>query len=238
MGSADFYPEERPVHEVAVDGFWMDDHPVTVAEFRRFVKATGHVTLAEQAARGGRLPRCRPGAAGPGLARVPPDARPGRPRRLRELVELGAGRRSGGIPKGPGSTLDGRERHPVTHVAYGDAARLRRVGRQGAARPRRSGSSPRGAGSTAPTYAWGDEFAPDGPADGEHLAGRVPVAEPAARPATSGRRRSGRSRPTATACTTSPATSGSGRPTSTRRAPRRGRSTRAAARAGRGATRG
>ena len=26
MGSADFYPEERPVRRVAVDGFWMDDH--------------------------------------------------------------------------------------------------------------------------------------------------------------------------------------------------------------------
>ena len=48
MGSVDFYPEEAPVHQVAVDGFWMDDHPVTVAEFRRFVNATGHVTLAEQ----------------------------------------------------------------------------------------------------------------------------------------------------------------------------------------------
>ncbi len=31
MGSADFYPEERPVHRVAVDGFWMDSGPVTVA---------------------------------------------------------------------------------------------------------------------------------------------------------------------------------------------------------------
>src|SRR5207248_833808 len=49
MGSADFYPEERPVHWVSVDGFWMDDHTVTVAEFRRFVKATGYVTVAEVA---------------------------------------------------------------------------------------------------------------------------------------------------------------------------------------------
>src|SRR5215475_12437165 len=48
MGSADFYPEERPVHQVAVDGFWIDTAPVTVAEFRRFVKQTGHVTLAER----------------------------------------------------------------------------------------------------------------------------------------------------------------------------------------------
>jgi formylglycine-generating enzyme required for sulfatase activity len=48
MGSSDFYPEERPVHRVTIDGFWMDEHPVTVAEFRRFVKATGHVTWAER----------------------------------------------------------------------------------------------------------------------------------------------------------------------------------------------
>ena len=38
MGSEDFYPEERPVRRVAVDGFWIDEHPVTAAEFRRFVK--------------------------------------------------------------------------------------------------------------------------------------------------------------------------------------------------------
>ena len=48
MGSDGHYAEERPVHEVEVDGFWIDDHQVTVAEFRRFVKATGHVTVAER----------------------------------------------------------------------------------------------------------------------------------------------------------------------------------------------
>src|ERR1700741_3651012 len=47
MGPHDFHPEEPPPHRVAVDGFWMDDHPVTVAEFRRFVKDTGHVPWAE-----------------------------------------------------------------------------------------------------------------------------------------------------------------------------------------------
>ncbi len=48
MGSADFYSEERPVRRVAVDGFWMDTCPVTVAQFRRFVTATGYVTVAER----------------------------------------------------------------------------------------------------------------------------------------------------------------------------------------------
>jgi formylglycine-generating enzyme required for sulfatase activity len=46
MGSEDFYPEERPVREVEVGDFWMDEHPVTAAQFRRFVR--GYVTLAER----------------------------------------------------------------------------------------------------------------------------------------------------------------------------------------------
>jgi formylglycine-generating enzyme required for sulfatase activity len=44
MGSEHFYPEERPVRHVSVDGFWLDAHPVTAAEFRRFVRETGYVT--------------------------------------------------------------------------------------------------------------------------------------------------------------------------------------------------
>ena len=48
MGSEDFYPEERPVRNVAVDGFWTDTNPVTAAQFRRFVRETGYVTLAER----------------------------------------------------------------------------------------------------------------------------------------------------------------------------------------------
>ena len=48
MGSDDFYPEERPVRRVAVDGFWMDNKTVTAAQFRRFVRETGYVTVAER----------------------------------------------------------------------------------------------------------------------------------------------------------------------------------------------
>ena len=48
MGSEDFYPEERPVHRASVDGFWIDEHPITAAEFRRFVRETSYVTVAER----------------------------------------------------------------------------------------------------------------------------------------------------------------------------------------------
>ena len=43
MGSDRHYPEERPVHLVRVDGFWMDRTPVTNREFARFIKETGYV---------------------------------------------------------------------------------------------------------------------------------------------------------------------------------------------------
>src|SRR5262245_47580110 len=41
-------PNERPAHRVRVAGFWIDEHPVTNAEFRRFADATGYVTTAER----------------------------------------------------------------------------------------------------------------------------------------------------------------------------------------------
>src|ERR1700754_3560575 len=47
MGSDRHYPEEAPAHRVAVGGFWMDRHPVTNRQFRAFVRATKHVTVAE-----------------------------------------------------------------------------------------------------------------------------------------------------------------------------------------------
>ncbi len=47
LGSDRHYPEERPAHRVAVDPFWIDEAPVTNAQFSRFVAATGYVTFAE-----------------------------------------------------------------------------------------------------------------------------------------------------------------------------------------------
>ena len=104
MGSEDLYPEERPVHSVAVDGFWMDDHQVTVAEFRRFVRATGYVTCAEHA-RTRRLSRCRPRLLVPGSL-VFHDAGPVD---LRDYTTGGRGRRgpSGATPRGRGATSTG-----------------------------------------------------------------------------------------------------------------------------------
>src|SRR5215210_1699857 len=48
MGSADGPGYEGPVHEVTVRAFWMDKTEVTVAEFAKFVAASGYVTDAEK----------------------------------------------------------------------------------------------------------------------------------------------------------------------------------------------
>jgi formylglycine-generating enzyme required for sulfatase activity len=149
MGSAGFYPEERPVHRVSVDGFWMDTRPVTVEDFRRFVKANGYVTVAERPLDPGEYPGADPGLLVPGSLVF---HRTAGPVDLRDHSNWwayvpGASRRH---PAGPGSDCRGRERHPVTQVAYQDAesyAGVRRqgtahrggVGIRGARRPRRCG---------------------------------------------------------------------------------------------------
>ena len=48
MGANDEMDYEAPVHEVSVNSFWMDEHEVTVAEFAKFVAATGYKTDAEK----------------------------------------------------------------------------------------------------------------------------------------------------------------------------------------------
>jgi formylglycine-generating enzyme required for sulfatase activity len=49
MGSNDFYAEERPVRQIEVGDIWIDEHQVTNAQFRRFVKDSGYTTVAELA---------------------------------------------------------------------------------------------------------------------------------------------------------------------------------------------
>lgn len=77
MGSEAFYPEERPVHPVAVAGFLIDERPVTVRQFRRFVKETGYVTLAERPLDPDAYPGADPSLLVPGALVFRPAARQG-----------------------------------------------------------------------------------------------------------------------------------------------------------------
>ena len=120
MGSADFYPEERPVRRVEVDGFWMDDHPVTVAEFRRFVTATGYVTLAERPLDAADYPGADPDLLRPGSLVFHATSGPVNLRDVSQWWRYEPGNQWR-HPQGPGSTVGGLEQHPVTHVAAEDA---------------------------------------------------------------------------------------------------------------------
>jgi formylglycine-generating enzyme len=160
MGSEDFYPEERPVHRAAVDGLWVDRHPVTNAEFRRFVKATGYMTVAERPLEQADYPDADPALLVPGALVFRRTLGPVDLRDFRNWWAWvpGACWRH---PEGPGSTLHGRERHPVVQVAYQDAAAY--AAWAGKALPTETEweLAARG-GLDGAVFVWGDEFAPKG----------------------------------------------------------------------------
>jgi sulfatase modifying factor 1 len=159
MGSEDFYPEERPVHRVAVEGFWIDPHPVTVAEFRRFVRATGHVTVAERPLDPELYPDADPALLVPGSLVFQPSRGPVDLSDFRNWWEYRPGT-TWQRPEGPASDTYTRGRHPVTHVAYEDAAAY--ADWAGKALPTEAEweYAARG-GLEGKVFAWGDDFTPD-----------------------------------------------------------------------------
>jgi formylglycine-generating enzyme required for sulfatase activity len=160
MGSEDFYPEERPVREVSVGRFSIDRHPVTVAEFRRFVEDTGHVTWAERAPEAADYPGADPDLLVPGSLVFRRTAGPvdlGNYANWWHWVPGAAWRH----PEGPGSNAGGRERHPVTHVAYDDAAAYAKWAGKALPTEAEWEYAARG-GLDQATFTWGDEFAPRG----------------------------------------------------------------------------
>ena len=120
MGSEDFYPEERPVRRVEVDGFWMDRYPVTAAQFRRFVRETGYVTVAERPLDPDDYPDADPDLLVPGSLVFRKTAGPVPLDDVRSWWEYVPGA-FWKKPGGPGTTINGRDRHPVVQVAYEDA---------------------------------------------------------------------------------------------------------------------
>ena len=119
---------EQPTHKVSVDGFWIDEHAVTNAEFRKFIDATGYKTTAERPVDWEELKKKLP----PGTPKPSDDMlHPGSlvftassgPVDLRNMNAWwrwvkGA---SWQHPEGPGSDLSGREEHPVVQISWDDA---------------------------------------------------------------------------------------------------------------------
>jgi formylglycine-generating enzyme len=160
MGSDHHYPEEAPAHRVAVEGFWMDRTPVTNAQFQRFVKATGHRTLAEQPANAETYPGATAEQLQPASIVF---VAPNHPVPLDDTHRWwhyvpGANWRH---PEGPGSSIKGREKHPVVHIGYADAEAYARWAGKQLPSEREWERAARG-GLQHCAYAWGDELHPGG----------------------------------------------------------------------------
>jgi formylglycine-generating enzyme required for sulfatase activity len=114
------YPDALPEHLVFVDGFWADTREVTVAEFARFVEATGYKTIAERPLDPAEFPTVPPEDLKPGsIVFSPPDGPVPLDNHLQWWTYVpGASWRH---PEGPDSTIDGREDHPVVQIAWPDA---------------------------------------------------------------------------------------------------------------------
>ena len=165
MGSDEAYAEEGPQRRIKVSGFAIDVHEVTNRQFAAFVEATGYVTDAEK------VPRLLPGATSemtkPGAAvfGIPTPANPS----WWHWVPGASWRH----PEGPGSTIEGKERHPVVQVSARDAAAYARWAGARLPTAEEWEYAARG-GLSGQTYEWGAERKPDGQARANTWQGAFP----------------------------------------------------------------
>ena len=152
--------DSRPVHRVFVDGFWMDATEVTNEQFARFVKATGYVTVAEQTPRAEDFPGAPPESLVPGSVVFSP---PHHPVPLTDPYQWWAdvNGASWRHPLGPESSIAGKERFPVVHVAYADALAYAQWAGKRLPTEAEWEFAARG-GLTGQLFPWGDEFRNDG----------------------------------------------------------------------------
>ena len=160
MGAEGRYREERAAHLVGLEGFWIDRHEVTNAQFAAFVDATGYVTLAERRPDPAAHPGVAPETLVPGAAVFikPTDFRGGGSIYRWWQFVPGANWRQ---PTGPDSSIVGKEHHPVVQIAYEDAQAYARWAGRSLPTEAQWEFAARG-GLAGKDYVWGDELTPEG----------------------------------------------------------------------------
>jgi sulfatase modifying factor 1 len=173
MGSDRHYREEAPRRLETVDGFWMDRWPVTNGLFRQFVEETSHVTQAELAPDPALYPGADPNLLVPAsVVFVKPTARVDLRNHFNWWAYVpGADWRH---PRGPGSSIDGLDDHPVVHVGFDDASAYARWAGKTLPTEAEWEFAARG-GLEGAEYAWGDELAPEGKPLANYWQGEFPI---------------------------------------------------------------
>ena len=153
------YPEEGPVHNVTVSGFWMDRYLVTNKQFQRFVKETGYITFAEKPPKAEDYPDADPAMLVPGSAVFIKPDQPVNPQVSCWWHYVpGADWRH---PEGLNSSLENRENHPVLHIIYADALAYAVWAGKELPTEAQWELAARG-GLDGAEFAWGNEFMPNG----------------------------------------------------------------------------
>ncbi len=152
--------DSRPIHRTYVDGFYMDKTDVTNAEFAKFVKATGYVTVAERTPTAKDYPDAAPENLVAGsVVFAPPDHAVSLDDYFQWWTYVpGASWRH---PDGPKSSIVGKDNYPVVHVAYEDAEAYAKWAGKRIPTEAEWEFAARG-GLSGKLYSWGDDFRPKG----------------------------------------------------------------------------